>query len=284
MVLKIEKAAGTGFCFGVKRAIDILEKAVHERGRLETLGAVVHNQQVLQRLAEIGIKTVSNVDDIHGDTVAISTHGVSPRIEEELRTRYAEIINTTCPFVHRAQIAARRLAGSGFSVIIYGDANHPEVKGILGWADGKGIATVDASFINTLKPLPRRLGILAQTTQIPAHFTEFVKIIIDSALAKDSELRIIDTICHDLRKRQTEALELANKVDLMLVIGSHTSANTKHLAELCSTATETHLVETAEEIQQSWFQSHRHVGITSGASTAEWTINEVLAKLEALAL
>jgi len=242
----------------------------------------VHNQQVLQRLAEIGITVANSIDDIQAETVAIGAHGVDPRLEDEIRARYTDIVNTTCPFVHRAQAAARRLARSGFLVIIYGDATHPEVRGILGWANGKGVATLDENFIATLEHLPRRLGILSQTTQIPAHFTQFVKKIIDSTLAKDAELRIIDTICHDIRERQQAALELANRVDLMLVIGSHTSANTNHLAELCATTTKTRLVETAEEIQPSWLQGHHHVGVTGGASTAEETINEVLAKLEAL--
>jgi len=282
MTLRIEKAAEIGFCSGVKRAIEILEKTARERGRVETLGAVVHNQQVLQRLAEIGIRVANSIDDIQAETVAIGAHGVDPRLEDEIRARYTDIINTTCPFVHRAQAAARRLARSGFLVIIYGDATHPEVRGILGWANGKGVATLDENFIATLEHLPRRLGILSQTTQIPAHFTQFVKKIIDSTLAKDAELRIIDTICHDIRERQQAALELANRVDLMLVIGSHTSANTNHLAELCATTTKTRLVETAEEIQPSWLQGHHHVGVTGGASTAEETINEVLAKLEAL--
>jgi len=282
MTLRIEKAAEIGFCSGVKRAIEILEKTARERGRVETLGAVVHNQQVLQRLAEIGITVANSIDDIQAETVAIGAHGVDPRLEDEIRARYTDIINTTCPFVHRAQAAARRLARSGFLVIIYGDATHPEVRGILGWANGKGVATLDENFIATLEHLPRRLGILSQTTQIPAHFTQFVKKIIDSTLAKDAELRIIDTICHDIRERQQAALELANRVDLMLVIGSHTSANTNHLAELCATTTKTCLVETAEEIQPSWLQGHHHVGVTGGASTAEETINEVLARLEAL--
>jgi len=282
MALKVEKAAGIGFCFGVRRAIDTLEKVAHERGRVETLGAVVHNQQALRRLTDIGVRVASSVDDIQGDIVAIGAHGVSPQLEDEIRSRYTEVINTTCPFVHRAQVAARRLAKSGFFVIIYGDANHPEVKGILGWANGQGVATLDETFIATLEYLPRRLGVLSQTTQIPTRFTEFVKELINYALVKDTELRIIDTICHDIRERLQAALELANRVDLMLVIGSHTSANTNHLAELCAMATKTYLVETAEEIQSSWLQGHHHVGITGGASTAEETINEVLAKLEAL--
>jgi len=282
MTLRVKKAARIGFCFGVKRAVDTLEKVARERGRVEALGAIVHNQQVLQRLADIGVRVASSLDDIKGDTVAIGAHGVSPELEDELRAKYSDIIDTTCPFVHRAQIAARRLASSGFFVIVFGDVDHPEVRGILGWANGKGVATLDENFIAKLERLPRRLGVLSQTTQIPARFVEFVKKLIDSTLTKDAELRIIDTICHDIRQRQQAALELANRVDLMLVIGSHSSANTNHLADLCATATKTYLVESAEEIQPSWFEGRRQVGLTAGASTAEQTINEVLAKLKAL--
>jgi 4-hydroxy-3-methylbut-2-enyl diphosphate reductase len=280
--VKIEKTKEIGFCYGVKRAIDILERIARERGGVETLGAVVHNQQVLQGLAEVGVRVVPGIDDIRGDTVAISSHGVSPQIEAEIRARQIDIINTTCPFVHRVQIAARRLARSGFFVVIYGDADHTEVKGILGWADGRGVATLDEKVVARLDPLPRRIGILSQTTQIPAHFTQFVKRLIDSVFTRDSELRIVDTVCHDIRRRQAEALDLASRVDLMLVIGGRGSANTNRLAELCSTATEAHLVETAEEISPSWFQGKRRIGITSGASTAEQTIDEVLARLEGL--
>ena len=203
--MRIEKAGEVGFCFGVKRAINILEDVARQQGGVETLGPVVHNQQVSQGLAELGVRIAQNVDDIQGDTIAISAHGVSPQLEQEIRARHINIINTTCPFVHRAQAAAERLAGSGFFVVIYGDADHPEVKGVLGWADGKGMAALDEKFITSFDALPRRLGVLSQTTQIPAHFTEFVKKLIGSALAKDSEIRIIDTICHDIRQRQEDA-------------------------------------------------------------------------------
>jgi len=283
MALRIEKAGEVGFCFGVRRAIDILRKVAAERGGVETLGAVVHNQQVLQRLGEIGVRVVNVVDDIRGSAVAISSHGVSPQLEEAIRARHIDIIDTTCPFVRRAQVAARRLAESGFFVVIYGDVNHPEVKGVLGWAKDRGVATLDEKFVTKLDYLPRRLGVLSQTTQIPARFTEFVKKFIDSALVKDSELRIIDTICHDTRKRQAAAVKLANRVDLMLVIGSHTSANTNRIVELCSTATKTYLVETAEEIQPTWFQGQHYIGVTTGASTAMETVDEVVTKLEAMA-
>ena len=279
--MKVEKAAKIGFCFGVKRAIDILEKVARERGGVETLGAVVHNQQVLQRLARMGVRVARDVAGIQGGTVATSSHGISPQLEEAIRARHIGIVGTTCPFVHRAQVAARRLAESGFFVVIYGDAEHPEVKGILGWTRDKGIATLDEKFIATLDRVPRRLGILSQTTQIPAHFNEFIKKLIDVAFTRDSEMRIIDTICHDIRERQAAALKLARKVDLMLVVGGHASANTNRLAELCATVTKTHLVETAEEIQAAWLKDRHHVGITAGASTDEQTVNEVLMKLKA---
>ena len=282
MALKIEKAERIGFCFGVRRALHILEKAAREHGGVETLGAIVHNQPVLQKLADIGVRIASSVDDMKGSVVVTSAHGVSPQTEQEIRARHVDIIDTTCPFVHRAQIAARRLAQAGFFVIVYGDANHPEVKGVLGWANNQGVATLDEQFLTRLKPLPRRLGVLSQTTQIPAHFNEFVKKLIDCALSKDSELRIIDTICHDIRRRQASALELASRVEVMLVIGGHNSANTSRLAQLCSKVTKTYLIETAGEIQTSWLQGQCHIGITAGASTAEQTINEVITRLESM--
>ena len=281
--MKIEKAGVIGFCPGVRQAINTLEKVARERGRVETLGAVVHNPQVLQRLAEKGVRVAKDIGDIKGKAVAISSHGVAPEVEEKIRARQIDIVDTTCPFVHRLQTAARRLAQAGFLVVIYGDADHTEVKGVLGWAEGKGIATLDERDIFKLEPLPRRLGVLSQTTQIPADFVNFVKRLIDGAFTRDSELRVIDTICHDIRKRQAQALELAGKVNLMLVIGGHGSANTNRLAELCSAVTETHLVETAADIEPGWFKGKRNIGVTSGASTAEAAIEEVLARLKNLA-
>ncbi len=278
--ISVEKADKIGFCFGVRRAIDILEKVARERDGVETLGAVVHNPQVLQRLAKIGVRVAESVADIQGETVVTSSHGISPQLEEEIRARHIEIISTTCPFVHRAQVAARRLAEAGFFVVIYGDAEHPEVKGILGWTKGRGIASLDEKLLATRERIPRRLGILSQTTQVPAHFTEFVKKLVDAAFTRDAEMRVIDTICHDIRERQAAALSLAKRVDLMLVVGGHHSANTNRLAELCSTVTKTYLVETAEEIEPSWLKEKHYIGVTAGASTDEQTVNEVVAALE----
>ena len=279
--MKIEKADKIGFCFGVKRAIDILEKVTRERGGVETLGAVVHNRQVLQKLSEIGVQVARNVEDIRGDVVVTSSHGISPQLEEEIRARHIEIISTTCPFVLRAQVAARRLAEAGFLVIIFGDAEHPEVRGILGWTKGRGIAALDDKFVAGLGQIPRRIGILSQTTQVPTQFTAFVRKLIDTAFIRDSEMRLIDTICHDIRERQAAAIELAGQMDMMLVVGGHHSANTNRLAELCSQITKTHLVETAAEIQPSWLEGKHCIGVTAGASTDEQMVNEVLKSLKA---
>jgi 4-hydroxy-3-methylbut-2-enyl diphosphate reductase len=278
----IEKAGELGFCFGVRRAINIVEKVARERGGVETLGALVHNKQVLQELAGIGVRVAEGVDDIRSDTVVTSAHGVSLQLEAEIQARHIEIIDTTCPFVRRLQRAAQRLADAGFLVVIYGDSAHPEVKATLGWANNQGLAALDAKFIAQLDNLPRRIGVLSQTTRVPAHFNEFVKNIIDSAFTRDSELHVIDTICHDIRKRQAAALELANQVDLMLVIGDRNSANTNRLAELCSIATKTYLVETAADIQPSWLEGQSYIGITAGASTSEQTIDDVIAKLKTI--
>ncbi|MFC1847154.1 4-hydroxy-3-methylbut-2-enyl diphosphate reductase [Chloroflexota bacterium] len=281
--MKVKKAAGIGFCMGVRRAIDILEEVARQRGGVETLGAVVHNQQVLCRLADIGVRVVDSVDELQGEVVVISSHGVGPQAIEQIQSRNIEAVDTTCPFVKRPQVAARRLAESGFFTIVFGDAAHPEVKGILDWAGGKGMAMQDAADFSRLDNPPLRLGVLSQTTQIPADFARFAKDMIDIALVKDAKLRIIDTICHDIRRRQADTLKLAEESDLVLVVGGQTSANSRHLVELCSKASKTYLIQTADDIQPRWLKDKNIVGITSGASTDEQTIDEVVARLESLA-
>jgi 4-hydroxy-3-methylbut-2-en-1-yl diphosphate reductase len=280
--MKIIKAKELGFCYGVRRAVEMLEKAAREYGSLETLGAVVHNEQVSKRLDKLGIHVIKNIQEIKSPVVAISSHGISPDIEAELRQKAATVIDTTCPFVRRAQIAARRLAEASFFVVIYGESGHPEVKGILGHAQNHGMATLDSKDIEMLEPTPRRLGLLSQTTQIPENFNNFVKNIIDSTLKRDAEIRILDTICHDIRTRQSMSLDLASQVDLMLVIGGKSSANTRRLLELCSTKTETHMIEKAEEIDAGWLKDKNRIGITSGTSTAGFSITEVVKKLKVI--
>jgi 4-hydroxy-3-methylbut-2-enyl diphosphate reductase len=283
MAIKIKKASNIGFCMGVRRAIDIITDVADKQGGVETLGALVHNQQVLKKLADHGARIVNDVSDIKGKTVVISAHGVGPRVTEDIESRGLTAIDTTCPFVKRAQVAARRLAEAGFYTIVFGDVNHPEVKGILGWADGKGMATLDARDLSKMEELPRKLGILSQTTQIPEAFSRFVKDVIDIALVKDAEIRIIDTLCHDIRRRQAATLKMARDSDIVFVIGGRNSANTKHLFELCSMVADTRLIETAAEIDPAWLKNKQKIGVTAGASTDDETIDDVMARLHDVA-
>ena len=281
--IKVIRADSLGFCSGVRRAIDIITEAARERGGIETLGALVHNKQVVQKLGKLGINTVDDISLVKGDTVVISAHGVGPAVSEAIRLRGLKAIDTTCSFVKRAQAAARKLAEEGFFVVVYGDTDHPEVKGILGWAGGRGMATLEAADLGRLPEIPRRLGMLSQTTQIPVDFIRFAKEIIDMAFVKDAEIRLIDTICHETRRRQADTLDMAGRSDLVIVIGGRNSANTRRLYELCRAAAETRWIETAGEIDPSWLKGKGTIGVTAGTSTDDQTIEEVAGRLEKLA-
>ncbi|OGO03537.1 MAG: 4-hydroxy-3-methylbut-2-enyl diphosphate reductase [Chloroflexi bacterium RBG_13_53_26] len=279
--MDIEKATEIGFCFGVKRALKILEDTIRDHGEVETLGPVVHNQQVVDKFSQIGVKVVTAPDQIKGNVAVIPSHGVSPNMLEELASRGLKIMDTTCPNVRKAQTAARELSEAGFWVIIFGDPTHPEVKGILGWAGHRGMATLDSKSITKLDELPSRLGILSQTTRNPAQFVDFVDNIIGSLTSQIDELRIINTLCNITKNRQTAALELAKKVSLMIVVGGRNSANTRCLAQVCSsTGTETHHIETADEIKDAWLKGQGSIGITTGTSIPHSVIDEVMLKLE----
>ena len=281
--MKIIKSPKIGFCYGVRRAIEIIEKEARQRGNVETLGEVVHNRHVMQRLTASGVKVADSPDKIESNTIVLGTHGTTPEVTGAIIERGIAIIDTTCPFVLRAQHAARRLAEAGFFLIVFGNANHAEVTSILGYAASRGTAATDIQTITSLATIPRRIGILSQTTQIPSRFTLFVKGILDAVYRKDSEIRIFDTICHDIRDRQAAALDLAKRVDVMMVVGGRNSANTGHLADLCATAVKTYRIESASDIDPSWFRGIQMVGITAGASTAPEEIAEVEQHLHALA-
>ncbi len=278
--MQIEKAAEIGFCTGVRRAINMIERAAKELGPLQTLGPLVHNQQVVDRLAEHGVTVTESLDQLKRDILCISSHGVGPQVIQEAEARGIKIIDTTCPFVRRTQVTAKKLANSGFSVIVFGDENHREVQGVLGYAGEKGLATINVPLFEKLSP---RVGILSQTTQSFSAFHSFVSSFVQAHLESIAELRVVNTICDATRKHQEAALELAGRSDLMLVVGSRGSANTKRLAELCSTLVETHHIETAQEIDPKWLGGKvERVGITAGASTPDEVIGEVISRLKGM--
>lgn len=276
--MEIERASEMGFCFGVRRAIELVEKAAGERGPLQTLGALVHNRQVVDRLALCGVSVTASLDELQGNIVAIASHGVGPDVMDQMRVRGFEVINSTCPFVRKAQVVARRLGKAGFWVLVFGDAAHPEVQGVLGWAGANASASLEVPHLDNL---PRRLGILCQTTQNQERFAEFLTGVISHKFAKFTELRIFNTICDATSKHQAAALALAGRVDLMLVVGGQDSANTKRLARICAdTGVTTYHIETAAEVDPRWLRGHYRVGVTAGASTPDEVIDEVVRELE----
>lgn len=271
-VLTIKEA---GFCFGVKRAIKMLENAARDYGSVETLGALVHNEIVMDQLKAKGVRVIHSLEDISCETVAISAHGLSPAKEALLRQKGVKVIDTTCPRVKYAQMAAKKLHEEGFFSIIFGDEKHPEVEGIKGWAGGQSVAILQAEEISRWEKIPRKAGILSQTTQVPENFARFSKDVVDIVLSSGAEIRIIDTVCEDVRNRQQLSLQLAKQVDLMLVVGGTSSANTRRLLEICAAETETFLIGKAEDINSEWLSGKSIAGITSGTSTPETTIIEI---------
>jgi len=282
--MKIEKARGLGLCSGVKRAIKLLEDASNKYGEIETLGPVAHNRQLVDELAQKGVRVIEELEQIQGKLVVITTHGASPEILSKINARHIDIIDTTCSIVRGAQNAAKRLAEAGFDVIVFGEPEHSEVKGLLGWAGGKGIATISVEEINLSQRLLHRLGIISQTTQSQSAFIEFTKRVIATFGSEIKEMHIIKTLCKETQRRQEAAVSLAQRSQLMIVIGGYDSANTRRLAEVCSSVVETHLVESANEIDGSWFVGKHRIGVTAGASTPDEAIRELTTKLESLRL
>jgi 4-hydroxy-3-methylbut-2-enyl diphosphate reductase len=280
--VEVRKAREFGLCFGVRRAIKIIDKATKEHREIATLGPIVHNRLVVAKLADSGVKVVNELDQVQDRVIAITSHGAPPQLLSQIQARKFQVIDTTCPIVRSAQKAAKKLAQAGLRVIIFGEANHPEVKGLLGWAGNNAVATLNGKEIAKLE-LPRRLGIISQTTQSHAKFVDFIDEVIRAVFPDVQELHVINTLCQETRKRQEAALELAGKSDLMIVVGGHNSANTQRLAEVCSPMVETHLIETAAEIKREWLRGKWHIGVTAGASTPDEAIEEVVLKLKSLA-
>jgi 4-hydroxy-3-methylbut-2-en-1-yl diphosphate reductase len=279
--MEIEKARELGFCFGVRRAIKIIEDAAGENIKIVTLGPIVHNKMVVSRLKGMGVAVIDDLDSLKGDVIAISSHGVSPAIKEKIEAGGSRVIDTTCPIVRSAQKAALRLSSAGFGVIIFGEASHPEVRALLGWAGRNAVASMDVDAI-LLQEMPRRLGILAQTTQSQAEFKLFIGKLTERLLPLAYEIRVINTLCQETRKRQSAAEELAGKCDLVIVVGGLNSSNTLRLAEVSSHLVETHHIENADGIDARWLKGKAKIGVTAGASTPDEAIDQVIKRIQSL--
>ena len=281
--MNVVLAEHAGFCFGVKRAVKLADRAAEAlSGPVHTLGPLIHNPQVVEKLADKGVRKVDKLNDIDGGVVILRSHGVSsPQIVEEAERKGLEVVNATCPFVTNAQRYAKQLVDEGYQVVMVGDRNHPETKSVLGHAGGEILVTESFGevrrFLNRFSK--KRVGIISQTTQTYSKFSEIVV----QCLEICEEVKIFNTICYATEDRQKEAEKLSSQVDAMVVVGGRNSANTTHLAEICKrNDIPVYHIETSGEIQPDWFQGIHSVGVTAGASTPDWIIQDVVGLLKAM--
>ena len=277
--MEIILAQNAGFCFGVKRATQMAFEAAAEHEQICSLGPLIHSPQVVKELTEQGIKVVNNVEDIPTGSVIIRSHGVTAEEMDRVQESNLTVVDATCPFVKKTQEYAVRLSKEGYTVVIVGEVEHPEVQGIVSYSGEAVVHVVANAEQAAALPRMKRVGLVAQTTQL----YENLRAIMDVCLSKSQEIRVFNTICDATSVRQNEAREIAQSVDLMFVIGGHASANTTRLASICrEIQPQSWHIETAEEIHPDWFSGVNKVGVTAGASTPRWLIDDVVARIAEL--
>lgn len=275
--MKVIVAEKRGFCHGVKNAISTAEKVLAQETQVYSLGPIIHNSDVVQRLSKAGLKTVDSAEQIRSGTVLIRSHGARPEQIEKLSEKGLNIVDATCVLVKRVQKIAAQLGSEGYKVVVIGNENHPEVQAVVGCA-GNVVVVADESGLHKL-PENAKLGIVCQTTQSPEHFGKML-----AALAKFgfNELKVINTLCKEAIKRQQSAVQLCRKVDIMFVLGDLASANTRMLAELCRKHnSQTFHLQNWNEFDKNILSGKSVAGVTAGASTPEWIIDEFVRKLNA---
>ncbi len=267
-----------GFCFGVERAVQMVEKAVGEGDTVRTLGPLIHNAQEMERLEADGVKTISEPIQIgRGETAVIRAHGVTPQVEQDLRTRAGKVVDATCPFVTKVQKLASRAAAQDRHVVVVGNPEHPEMIGVKGYAPEHAFVVRDAEEVKTL-PTLRNPMVVSQTTIKLKNFLDAAEAVKEKA---EGETQVINTICSATRDRQDAARALAGEVDAFYIIGGRHSSNSVKLLAVCKEQCEkSFLIETADEINAEDLRAVERVGVTAGASTPKWLIDQVVQRLE----
>ncbi len=306
-MVEIIRASDMGFCMGVRRAVQIMEAEASPERPVFSVGEVVHNPHVVRALERSGVVQLPGPDEVDGDIgkataervqrgrVAITAHGVGERVIRELAASGLEVIDTTCPIVTRAQRYGQKFAREGWHVLIFGDPGHKEVRGILGWThgpDGAPSATVvPHSDLESLRRVveefpggfPNKVGVMAQTTHKMEDFAQFVANLMLLRRDYNFELHVVNTLCHATTGQQEAAAELARRVDVMIVVGGKKSANTRHLREVAEEqGTRAYHIEGPEELEAEWFAGVERVGLTAGASTPDFSVDAVEARIREL--
>jgi 4-hydroxy-3-methylbut-2-en-1-yl diphosphate reductase len=277
---EIVVARYAGYCYGVQRALRLTEDAL-TRGAspVATLGPIIHNPGVVGALAARGAEVVDEVAEATEGTLIVRTHGVAPAVLAEARRRRLDVVDATCPFVAVAQGKARALHDAGYTVVILGEHEHPEVVGLQGFAGGEAVVVAEPEDVPRDRVAGRKIGVVVQTTQTREALARLAATL--APLAR--ELLVYNTVCEATEKRQSAACELAAQVDVVLVVGGRNSANTMRLVQLClGLQGRTHHIETAAELRGEWVAGARRVGVTAGASTPEDEIEAVVGRLRDL--
>ena len=274
--MKVTLAKSAGFCFGVKRAVEMVYKEAETGKKVYTLGPIIHNEQVVQDLEQKGVRVIDTPEELskaEDATVIIRSHGISADVYHQLEDKKVRIVDATCPFVSKIHRIVEKKYQEGSCIVIVGNANHPEVEGINGWCNGAATVIGSVSEAENYSQEPaRKLCVVAQTT---FNYKKF-KDIVDILSKKSYDIDVMNTICNATEERQTEAGTIARQSDAMLVIGGKHSSNTQKLYEICRKECEnTYFIQTLDDLDLKQFQSFRSVGITAGASTPNTIIKEV---------
>ena len=268
-----------GFCHGVRNAIRIAEEIlIAHTGPVYSLGPIIHNTDVVKNLAQKGLQVVESVDQIKSGTVLIRSHGAAPDEIRRITEKGLKIVDATCVLVKRVQKIAAELCEKGYQVVVIGDENHPEIRAVMGSAEN----VLVVANVEDLDKLPKdtKLGVVCQTTQSPGHFGDMVNNIIRTGF---SEMNVINTLCKEAMKRQESAVELCQKVDVMFVLGGLESANTRELAQLCKKYNKsTFHLQNWSELDTISISGKNRAGVTAGASTPDWIIEEFVENLRVL--
>ena len=268
-----------GFCFGVERAVEMVEDAVGlGGGPIQSLGPLIHNAQEMERLGEKGVSTIDSPEEADSNTIAvIRAHGVTPQVQQDLERRAAKVIDATCPFVTRVQHLAERAARQGRDVVVAGNPDHPEMIGVVGYAPDNTYVVRDAAEVSLLPTLRAPL-VVSQTTIKLKTFLEVAEAVRQKA---DAEPQVVNTICSATRDRQDAARALAGEVDAFYVIGGRHSSNSVKLLAVCQEqCPKSFLIETPAEINADDLAGLNRVGVTAGASTPDWLIDQVVQRLK----
>src|SRR2546428_13066767 len=266
-----------GFCFGVERAVEMVEDALEVGAPVRTLGPLIHNTQEMQRLECEGVSTVQDPAEVSPDEIAvIRAHGVTPLVQLQLEARAAQVVDATCPFVTRVQRLAERAAKQGRDVVVAGNPDHPEMIGVVGYAPNNTYVVRDDSEVDSLPALRAPL-VVSQTTIKLKTFLEVAEAVRAKA---DAEPQVVNTICSATRDRQDAARALAGQVEAFYVIGGRHSSNSVKLLAVCQEqCVKSFLIETPAEINPQELEGINRVGVPAGASTPNWLIEQVVDRL-----